>query len=119
LKDPAFERWARKAGVTDRMLRNAAEEIEKGLVDARLGGFLIKKRVGRPGEGKRSGYRTIVAYRQASRLVFLHGFAKSETDNVSKKEQQGLSRLGEVYLDYDEATIRRVVAAKQLIEVLR
>jgi hypothetical protein len=41
------------------------------LVDARLGGFLIKKRVAGFGRGKSGGYRTIVAYRQGDRVVFL------------------------------------------------
>jgi hypothetical protein len=53
LKDPAFHRWARQEGASDGALCKAAEEIEDGLVDARLGGFLIKKRVARTGEGKR------------------------------------------------------------------
>ena len=64
LKDLEFARWARKEHLTDRMLHDAANEIERGLVDARLGGFLLKKRVARPGGGKRGGYRTILAYRQ-------------------------------------------------------
>jgi hypothetical protein len=55
LKDPAFHRWARQEGVSDGALCKAAEEIEDDLVDARLGGFLIKKRVARTGEGKRGG----------------------------------------------------------------
>jgi len=36
-------------------------EIQKGLIDARLGGGLIKKRVARSGHGKRGGYRVILA----------------------------------------------------------
>jgi hypothetical protein len=117
LKSPSFDRWARKEGVTDGMLRKAADEIEGGLVDARLGGFLIKKRVARLGQGKRGSYRTIVAHRQGSRLVFLYGFAKSETDNIEKKDQQALRKLGEIYLDYDETAIRKAVATSNLIEV--
>jgi hypothetical protein len=117
LKDPAFSRWASKAGVTDRALAEAAKEIESGLVDARLGGFLIKKRIARAGEGKRGGYRTIVAHRQGSRLVFLHGFAKNETGNINKKERNALSKLGDIYIGFDAATIQKAVANKQLIEV--
>jgi hypothetical protein len=56
-----FARWARKEGVTDRALRVAVAEMESGLVDARLGGGLFKKRVALPGGGKRGGARTIVA----------------------------------------------------------
>ena len=93
MKDPAFHRWARQEGVSDGALCKAAEEIEDDLVDARLGGFLIKKRVARTGEGKRGGYRVIVAHKHASRPVFLHGFAKNETANVRGNELAALRRL--------------------------
>jgi len=117
LKDPEFAHWARKERLTDRMLQNAADEIERGLVDARLGGFLLKKRVARPGGGKRGGYRTIVAYRQGVGLVFPFGFAKNETDNITRAEQVALGKLGDVYLAYDEATIDRMVRETLMIEV--
>jgi len=117
LKDLEFARWARKERLTDQMLQHAADEIERGLVDARLGGFLLKKRVARAGGGKRGGYRTIVAYRQGVRLVFLFGFAKNETDNISRAEQLALGKLGDVYLAFDERTIDRMVRETLMIEV--
>jgi hypothetical protein len=52
-----FHRWAKSEGLTDAKLREVALEVENGLVNARLGGFLIKKRVGAQGRGKRGGYR--------------------------------------------------------------
>lgn len=119
LKDIEFDRWARKEGVTDQMLCAAADEIERGLVDARLGGFLLKKRVAQPGRGKRGSYRTILAYRQGSRLIFLHGFAKNETDNITKKERLALLALGDEYMGYAERTITEMVAKKLLVEVVR
>ena len=117
LKDPAFDRWARKERITDAMLRGAGDEIENGLIGARLGGFLLKKRIARPGGGKRGGCRTIVAYRQGNRLIFLHGFAKNEADNIDRRELLVLGKLGDQYLAYDDATIGRLVAARLLIEV--
>jgi hypothetical protein len=56
-----FRRWAKREGLTDASLREAAQEIEDGLIDAGLGGVLIKKRVAAAGRGKRGGYRTIAA----------------------------------------------------------
>jgi hypothetical protein len=117
LKDLEFARWARKERVPDQMLQHAADEIERGLVDARLGGFLLKKRVARPGGGKRGGYRTIVAHRQGFRLVFLFGFAKNEADNITRTERVALGKLGDVYLGYDERTIDRMVRETLMIEV--
>jgi hypothetical protein len=97
-KDLEFHAWTLHEGVTDVVLCGAAAEIESGLVDARLGGFLIKKRVAAPGHGKRGGYRTIAAHRQGNRLVFLHGFAKNEKDNITKKEKLALQMLGDQYM---------------------
>ncbi len=119
LKDLEFARWARKEHLTGQMLQHAADEIERGLVDARLGGFLLKKRIARPGGGKRGGYRTIVAYRQGVRVVFLFGFAKNAADNITRAEHFALGKLGDVYLGYDEATIDRMVRETLLIEVAR
>lgn len=119
LKDPEFDRWARKEGLTDQMLRAAADEVERGLVDARLGGFLLKKRVARPGQGKRGGYRTILAHRQGMRLIFLHGFAKNERDNITRQEHMALLALGDEYMGYSEATVTELVAKGLLVEVAR
>lgn len=116
-KDLGFEDWACDEVVTDAMLWAAAIEIENGLVDARLGGFLLKKRVAAPGRGKSRSYRTIVAHRQGDRLFFLHGFAKKEKENISKKEKAALSRLGEQYMGYDDATLTMIVAEGDLLEI--
>lgn len=99
------------------MLCKAAAEIERGLVDARLGGFLLKKRVAAQGRGKRGGYRTILAYRQHDRLVFLHGFAKNETENIAKKEELALRKLGDVYMEYKDAKLSEMVADKSILEI--
>jgi len=78
-----FARFARREGMSDEALREAIERAERGLIDADLGGGLIKQRIARPGGGRSGGYRTIIAYRIADRAVFLDGFAKSEQGNIS------------------------------------
>lgn len=116
-KDLEFHQWAEDEGLTDEKLLEAAEEIESGLVNARLGGFLIKKRVGAPGRGKSGGYRTIIAHRQGDRLVFLHGFGKSEKDNISKKEKKALLKLGDHYMAFGDADMTKLVREELIIEV--
>jgi len=64
----------RKVGLTDAMLRVAVEEMSRGLIDASLGGHIVKKRVARTGFGKRGGYRTIVAKKVDQHWFFLFGF---------------------------------------------
>jgi hypothetical protein len=44
-----FSRWTRKCGLTQEVLCLAISEMEKGLIDAELGGCVVKKRVPLPG----------------------------------------------------------------------
>jgi len=51
----------RKVGLKDNTLRRAVDEMAKELIDADLGGDVVKKRIALSGQGKRGGGRTIVA----------------------------------------------------------
>ena len=56
-----FSRWMRKTELSDSALADAVNEMARGLIDADLGGGLVKKRLGLAGRGKRGGARTLVA----------------------------------------------------------
>jgi hypothetical protein len=60
-----FTRWMRKTSLADDALCAAVAEMAQGLIDADLGGQVIKKRIALPGQGKRSGARTIIATKMA------------------------------------------------------
>jgi hypothetical protein len=77
-KTKEFARFARRQGLSDEAPCDAIDRAERGLIYADLGGNLIKQRVARPGQGRRGGYRTIIAYRRDARSLFVMGFAKSE-----------------------------------------
>ena len=47
----AFARFARNENIADQSLTEAIERAAKGLVDADLGGGLIKQRIARKGRG--------------------------------------------------------------------
>jgi len=113
----AFARFQRRNGIADRMLGKAIDSAERGLVDADLGGGLIKQRVARPGQGKSGGYRTMVAYRRGDRAVFLFGFAKSERTNLEDDELGHWRRIGRLYLALDEDGLEAAIAADELAEV--
>ena len=53
-----FQRWMRKTKLTDAVLCKAVQEMAGGLIDADLGGSVVKKRVGLAGRGKRGGVPT-------------------------------------------------------------
>ena len=48
-------RFARHERITDESLREAIARAERGLIDADLGGGLIKQRVARQGQGRSGG----------------------------------------------------------------
>jgi len=113
----AFARFQRREQIADRALANAVRRAEDGLVDADLGGGLIKQRVARPGQGKSGGFRTIVAYRRGDRAVFLYGFAKSERENLNDDELSYWQRVGRAYLALADDAMESAIAGDELIEV--
>ena len=117
LETKTFARWARKEGITDRALADAVAEIELGLVEARLGGDVFKKRVARRGEGKRGAYRTILGGRRGFRWIFLLGFAKSERSDIDEDELRALRRIAQAWLGMDDPDIDHAVEAGELHEV--
>ena len=117
LKNRGFARTARKDGLTDQALRVAVAEIEAGLVDARLGGSLLKKRIAKGSSGKSGGFRTFVAYRQHDRLVFLYMFGKNERDNITEQERSALLEIGDEYLRLTAAKLDELLVKGTLIEV--
>ena len=74
-KNAWFAKFARKERIGNAALCDAVDRAERGLIDADLGGGLIKQRVARAGEGKSGGYRTLIFFRQAERAIFAFGFA--------------------------------------------
>jgi hypothetical protein len=97
-KIKGFARFQRRERIADTALVEAISAAERGLVDADLGGGLIKQRIARPGQGKSGGFRTLIAYRRRERAVFLFGFAKNERDNVDDDELETLRERGQVFL---------------------
>ena len=101
----------------DGALCEAVKEMESGLVDASLGGFLYKKRVARAGGGKSGGYRTVLSARIGSRYVFLHGFPKSARANISENERKALQFAGKALLDLSVVDLATALKIGVLLEV--
>jgi hypothetical protein len=112
-----FTRFARNERITDGALCEAIERAERGLVDADLGGGLIKQRVARPGRGRSGGFRVLVAYREGVRAVFLYGFAKSERDNMRPDQLADWQMRAKEILSAGEDVINKSIADSHLREV--
>lgn len=116
-KIKAFAKWASGEGLSDDALASAVVEMEKGLFDAKLGGQVVKKRVALPGRGKRGSTRTLVAFRQGNKAIFIYGFAKKERTNISDKELRALKMLAKELMSYTTATLTKATKAGELIEI--
>lgn len=112
-----FARWQAGEKLPDTALCKAVQEMGAGLVDADLGGFLYKKRVGRPGGGKSGGYRTLLSARIGSRYVFLHGFPKSDKANIMQDERKALQFAGKVFLELSPENLAKALESGVLLEV--
>jgi hypothetical protein len=116
-KTKAFARWASGEGLGDDDLGSAVAEMERGLIDAKLGGQVVKKRVALPGGGKRGSTRTLVAYQQGNKAFFVYGFAKNVRANISDKELRALKLLAKELLNYAVPAISKAMQAGELIEI--
>ncbi len=88
-----FSRWMRKTELTESALCSAVAEMAQGLIDADLGGGVVKKRVGLAGRGKRGGARTLVATNKGNRWFFVFGFEKNDRANIGADEFEALQDL--------------------------
>lgn len=93
------------------------QRAESGLIDADLGGGVIKQRVARPGAGKSGGYRTLIMFRQGERAIFAFGFAKNAQANISKKDLSLLKDAAAEALEWNDGELDRLVASGTLVEI--
>ena len=116
-KTKAFARFAGREGLEDAALCEAVRRAGEGLIDADLGGGVIKQRIARKGGGRSRGFRTIVLFRRGELAFFVHGFAKSDRENLRHKELLGLQSLADEYLALDDAGLKAAQARGAIIEV--
>ena len=116
-KNAWFERFARKQKIQDAVLREAVRRAEQGLIDADLGGGVIKQRVARAGQGRSGGYRTLILYRQAHRAFFVYGFAKSQQANISDEEEAAFKKAARHVLELTDEQLATLIQNGQFSEV--
>jgi hypothetical protein len=117
LATKTFVRWMRKNKVSPDDLVIATQEMADGLVDADLGGHIVKKRVALQGRGKSSGARTIVATKFGRRWIYLFGFEKNERSNIDSNELKALQELAKSYLELNVAETVAAIDEGKLIEL--
>lgn len=116
-KVKAFWRWARKEKIADAALFKAVVEMQKGLIDADLGGGVSKKRIPASSRGKRGGARTIVAFQSSKHCFFIYGFMKNEKSSLDQPETVALKKYATYLLALTDEQIAILLAEKELFEV--
>ena len=112
-----FSRWMRKTELADSVLCRAVAEMVQGLIDADLGGGILKKRVALAGQGKRGGARTLVATNKGNRWFFVYGFEKNDRANIAADELQALQDIAEQLLTRSGVQLDEAVQDGTLQEI--
>jgi hypothetical protein len=116
-KTKTFDRWARKV-VADKLLCQAAREIEQGLFEADLGGGLCKKRVVLPGQGKSGSARTLVAKKHKGAIFFLAGREKSTPgSDFSDKEVEAAKIIARALENANAEKLNELISSEILKEI--
>ena len=117
LATKSFSRWMRKNKVSQQNIAAAAAEMAEGLIDADLGGHVVKKRVALGGRGKRSGARTIVATNFGNKWIYIFGFEKSERGNIDASELKALQELAKTLLELTIDETSAAILHGELMEI--
>jgi len=91
-----FGKWVSNQSLDTAELKTALDEVRQGVCEANLGGNLYKKRIPFKGQGKRGSGRTIVCFKKGQIAIFIHGFAKNETDNLTPKELKAFKAFAKI-----------------------
>jgi hypothetical protein len=112
-----FSKWASKQKISQDDLSLALAEVQAGNFEASLGGHIYKKRIKFKGQGKSGSGRTIICYKKGNRAVFIHGFAKNQKSNLSKKELNLFKELSRILLNLSTKEVLIAINNGDIIEV--
>jgi len=112
-----FNRWMCKTQLDDKALCDAALEMMQGLIDADIGGGIIKKRVGIAGRGKQGGARTLLATNYDNRWFFVFGFQKNTRSNINSREKDALKLLADDLMSMSATALDTACQRDELQEI--
>jgi len=118
-KTKLFARFASDNDIADEELRDAILRAEKGLIDADLGGGVIKQRLPREGAGRSGGFRSIILFRRADKAFFVYGFAKNDRSNIKRDELKAFRKLADTMLDLEAADLASAMKNGTITEIMR
>jgi hypothetical protein len=112
-----FARFVRRERIGADQLCEAVERVSRGIVDAELGGGVIKLRISRKNQGRSGGYRAILFFRAGVLAVFVYGFSKNDRANINPQELIAFKRLASEVLTFGEDAIETALESGAWSEV--
>jgi hypothetical protein len=112
-----FSRFARKERISKQVLLQAVARAQKGVIDANLGGGVIKQRIARQGQGSSGGYRSILLFQKNERCFFVYGYSKSVLSNISAEEQRAFKLMASYVMNLTAEQMTALVANGEFEEV--
>jgi len=112
-----FSKWAKDEGISDEDLCTTITDMKGGLLGDSLGGNLYKKRIGREGSGKSSGYRTLIGCKIGERAFFLYGFPKKSRANIKPNEKAALKALAKLMLGMSDEKLKKALDNGEYLKI--
>ncbi len=110
-------RFAKREKISNMVLCEAIARVEKGIVDADLGGNVLKQRIARPNQGTSGGSRTIIFFKKGEKAFFVYGFAKNERRNIRKDETAMFKQAAKHLLALSDKHIEALIENGGLTEI--
>ena len=117
LKTKWFHKWAKKNSISDNALLKTIESLINNLNVVNLGGGLYKVRTPAIGKGKSGGFRTLVAYKEMDKAIFVFGFSKAEKDNLDEDELRSLKKLTKDLLEISTKEYLKLIELGQFFKL--
>lgn len=117
LATKSFSRWVRKNKIAHQELFSAAAEMAQGLIDADLGGHVVKKRVAWVDEAGQSGALPNVATNFGNKWIYIFGYEKNERSNIDISELKALQELAKPLLELSIDKTSEAILYGELIDL--
>lgn len=116
-KNRFIAKFAEKQHISDADLQTAIARAEQGLIDADLGGGVIKQRIARQGQGRSGGYRSIILFKQDDKAFIVYAFAKNDRANIGEQELGIYRQLASELLNLDDETLQTLLQQNKYTEI--
>jgi hypothetical protein len=112
-----FMRYAIAQHITDAELWDAFTRSVDPEADCNLGYGLIRQRLPRPSRSRPLGFCSILACRTDDRALFIYGFPRDRSDELTHRDLVAYRDIAAVFLELNNEAIDLLIAKGKFSEV--